>query len=220
MLVTSTNVNSTSIVIQWERVACEQRNGEIEGYNVTYYPQNNDDASEKINATVFGITESNRTYLASGLQPRTNYTFEVKAFNSGKLGPATRTTIQTSVSNGKLCVQISYSLSFSIILIGIGFFLNGQLYSNNSIVILEEIGEEKKALLCLTNNISCCNVSQGDWYSPDDVKVTARMTIDDNATGFYTSRGPSFISQNKITGTSGIFPVSYTHLTLPTNREV
>ena len=90
--------SSTSIHIAWERVACSQRNGEIDGYNVTYYPEGN--SSDKTTATVYGVTESNRIFLANGLQPLTNYIFEVLAFNIHGYGPAANATLQTSVAEG------------------------------------------------------------------------------------------------------------------------
>jgi hypothetical protein len=62
---------------------------------VTYYPKDN--GSNKNTATVYGVIESNRTFLASELQPRTNYTFEVLAFNGDGYGPAANATFQTSV---------------------------------------------------------------------------------------------------------------------------
>ena len=99
MSITNTSNSSTSIAIAWERVVCDQRNGEIDGYNVTYYPEDDDDTDEVV-TTVYGVTESDRTFLASGLQSLTNYTFEVQAFNKGGYGPAANATFQTSVSEG------------------------------------------------------------------------------------------------------------------------
>ena len=98
MSITNISESSTSIHIAWERVACSQRNGEIDGYNMTYYPKGS--SSDKTTATVYGVTESNRTFLASGLQPLTIYTFEVLAFNGAGHGPAAKATFQTSVAEG------------------------------------------------------------------------------------------------------------------------
>ena len=94
MSITNTSNSATSITITWDRVACSQRNGGIDGYNVTYYP--NADYTKKVTSTVYGVTDSNRTFLASGLQPLTNYTFEVQAFNGDMYGPAANVTFQTS----------------------------------------------------------------------------------------------------------------------------
>jgi hypothetical protein len=105
MSITNTSQNSTSIRITWERVECDQRNGEIDGYNVTYCPKGNGD--EKTTATVYGVTENNRKFLARGLQPLTNYTFEVLAFNGHGYGPAANAAFQTSVSEGTFCMALS-----------------------------------------------------------------------------------------------------------------
>ena len=96
--INSTSENSTSISITWDRVTCNERNGNIDGYNVTYYPNAND--TKKNTVTVYGVADSNRTFLASGLQPLTNYAFEVLAFNGNGYGPAANATFQTSVSEG------------------------------------------------------------------------------------------------------------------------
>ena len=105
MSIRSTPSSSTSITITWDRVACDQRNGEIDGYNVTYYPEDKD--TNEITNIVLGVTESNRTFLASGLQPLTNYTFEVQAFNRYGYGPVANATFQTPVSEGtsSICTE-------------------------------------------------------------------------------------------------------------------
>ena len=102
----STSESSTSISIVWERVACDLRNGEIDGYNVTYYPKDNESDTniDKVVTTVHGVTENDRTFVASELQSLTNYTFEVLAFNRHGYGPAANATFQTSVSEGKSSV--------------------------------------------------------------------------------------------------------------------
>ena len=89
--VTNTSISSTSIAITWDRVACVHRNGEIDGYNVTYYPKG--DKSDGITVIVRGVTGRNRTFLASGLQPLTKYNFEVQAFNGDGNGPEANATL-------------------------------------------------------------------------------------------------------------------------------
>jgi hypothetical protein len=87
---------------------------------------------------------------------------------------------------------------FNGFFVDVGFFLNGKLYSNNSLVDLEEIGETNNALLCLTNKIDCCtNGSQGDWYNPEDNTTPITLTSDDS-TSFYASKGRSNVRLNKI----------------------
>ena len=99
--VTCNTVNSTSITIQWERVQCNERNGQIQGYNVFYY-QADDDASEMISVNVSGVSESERMFTANGLLPLTSYTFEVRAFNMKGTGLATNKNFQTTIANGKI----------------------------------------------------------------------------------------------------------------------
>ena len=59
------------------------------------------------------------------------------------------------------------------------FSLNGTTYQNNSLVTLEDIGENDTALLCITDLNACCrppytgeNGSRiGDWFFPNGTKV-------------------------------------------------
>ena len=76
---TTSSVNITSITIRWDRVDCQERNGYTDGYRIVYYPtlSPNDDIAR----TLVGIEESDRMFSITGLPPRTNYTFEVKASN-------------------------------------------------------------------------------------------------------------------------------------------
>ena len=53
---------------------------------------------------------------------------------------------------------------------GVGLYLNGRQLANNSIVILEDIGEDECALTCYTNFPDCCSVyyiRTGEWYFPN-----------------------------------------------------
>ena len=61
------------------------------------------------------------------------------------------------------------------------FVLNGTTYQNNSIVILEDIGESvDDALLCVTNQTACCrhpytsgmkSTAIGNWFFPNGTRV-------------------------------------------------
>ena len=59
------------------------------------------------------------------------------------------------------------------------FSLNGTTYQNNSIVILENIGEGDDALLCITNQTACCRPpytggmghTLGNWFLPNGTRV-------------------------------------------------
>ena len=75
-------VNATSITLQWDEVACQLRNGMIDGYQISY---------SSVNVMV---TNSN-TFTADRLLPRKNYTFAVNAF-SGFLGPGPQGHIYTN----------------------------------------------------------------------------------------------------------------------------
>ena len=74
------------------------------------------------------------------------------------------------------------------------FVLNGYIYSNNSIVIVDDIAEYDGALLCYTNSVVCCSSSrQGEWYFPSGAPVG---TSGDRG-GFYRNRGPSVVRLNR-----------------------
>ena len=104
----SLNVSSTSptsISITWGDVQCKERNVDmITGYSVTYFCNNNC-SSPFGNETV---EAQSRTFTASRLIPRTNYTFEVRAFHSNRstsyklTGLPTEVTRTTETPEGKI----------------------------------------------------------------------------------------------------------------------
>ena len=103
MVTATTPTTLTSITITWTEIACKERNGEIDGYNVTYCPQKSDAAvcdadSDKVSVHVIG--EYNRTLTVSRLLPRTNYTFEVRGFNGEMVGPPTTANFTTLTPEG------------------------------------------------------------------------------------------------------------------------
>ena len=65
----------------------------------------------------------------------------------------------------------------------LGFLLDGQLYCNNSVVTVTDIGRSffMSALFCLTPSLECCSDSETpnaasvtrDWYLPDGRPVTS-----------------------------------------------
>ena len=73
---TVTSTTPFSITIQWGEVECLEQNSEITGYSVRY---------GGMTASVTGA--SNRTFTATGLTPRTSYTFEVAAVSDSGTGP-------------------------------------------------------------------------------------------------------------------------------------
>ena len=94
---------------------------------------------------------------------------------------------------------------------GVGLLLNGVLYGNNSIVTLDEIGEDSATLFCLTNKTDCCRSSDtppgvggiGEWFFPDGSSVRSIIPGDD----IYRGRGPSVVALHRRNNaqTTGVF---------------
>ena len=65
----------------------------------------------------------------------------------------------------------THSNSFPPIYAVLGFFLNGELLPNNSIVLIGDIGEGSSALYCLTDRELCCSraagAARGLWRGPE-----------------------------------------------------
>ena len=58
------------------------------------------------------------------------------------------------------------------------FSLNNTTYRNNSLVTLEDIGEQNASLLCMTNLTACCQhpysenwSASGNWFFPNKSRV-------------------------------------------------
>ena len=90
------------------------------------------------------------------------------------------------------------------------FSLNGRTYQNNSLVILEDVGDsDAAALLCVTDNTTCCARDQspdrgilGDWYYPNGIGVANNGELWD----FYRNRGPSVVHMHRRRGgVTGIY---------------
>lgn len=69
-----TFTDDTTIVIEWEPVDCRHRNGEITGYNVTYYPR-----TEIYSSVTLFVSEPDHIFIATGLLFEKEYIFEVQA---------------------------------------------------------------------------------------------------------------------------------------------
>ena len=71
--------------------------------------------------------------------------------------------------------------------------LRNTTYQNNSIVTLEDIGEGRDALLCISNQTACCNnhytgemgPALGNWFFPNGTRVPSVG----NQWDFYRNRG-------------------------------
>lgn len=101
-----TSIGIFSASIQWERVECVQRNGNIYGYRASYFPSA--DSNEVRGAVLVGTDKDSRSMTITGLQPRTSYTFAVMAINLLRLSfsPAATISFLTPVPDSKL-VQLS-----------------------------------------------------------------------------------------------------------------
>ena len=92
--------------------------------------------------------------------------------------------------------------------------LRGISYQNNSIVMLEDIGEGDDALLCLTNYTDCCQGydtgemvgALGNWYFPNGTKVPyeAVNRISGEKWDFYRDRGRIVVRMHRRRG-GGIY---------------
>ena len=119
--------------------------------------------------------------------------------------------------------------------IGIAFFpgagdvwfsLRGTTYQNNSCVALEDIGENDTALLCMTNQTTCCHShytgenesTLGKWFFPNGTRISSKIV--NNTSGeerhFYSDRGRSWVGLNRRRGgVDGIY-----HCEIPDSMNV
>ena len=114
------------------------------------------------------------------------------------------------------CGFISHSLNKSTIIhecllnydIGISFYpaavLRGIPYQNNSIVILENIGEGDDVLFCITFQTTCCRPpytgemgpTLGNWFFPNGTGVPGSS----NQSDFYRTRGQMVVGLHRVRG--------------------
>ena len=78
--------------------------------------------------------------------------------------------------NMLLNCDCDYGIYFFPGALDVWFSFRNITYKNNSIVILENIGEGDDALLCVTNQTACCQNSDtgsalGNWYFPNGTRV-------------------------------------------------
>ena len=83
---------------------------------------------------------------------------------------------------------------------GVGFFLNGVHYANNSVVSLAAMGKGSAALYCLTDLTACCREEDGDqageWMLPGT----------QDTTDFHISRAPSAVLLNRVNSSTAERP--------------
>ena len=114
---TGQNTSSTSILVSWEEVQAELRNGIITGYNITYESQTEND-----NGVVLAGPNDHQANL-TGLKKFVEYNISVVAFTVKGDGPPSVIVVRTdqdSESNNlnvfSLYVMLAYSYYSSIFL--------------------------------------------------------------------------------------------------------
>ena len=100
---------------------------------------------------------------------------------------------------------------FTLLLTGV-VVLNGAIIPNHGFVLLDNIGESRESLLCLTDLPACCrtpysSTALGDWFYPNETAVP-NMVI--NAQGlqwdFYRTRGQMMVLMHRRrSGVTGIY---------------
>ena len=187
-LISFSDVNLTSITLQWTELPCSDRNGQITGYTVEYSSTSPPPHTNTV--TVSG--PSNTRLVVSGLLPRTNYTFSVKAEEANM---SRSEYMYTTISTGELADRskfLTLHYFLNCIFTELGFFLNGRFFSNNSIILLSDIGENSNALYCLTNRRECC-LTDGTWISPIGLNISESFSN----ISFYFTRGFSSLLLNR-----------------------
>ncbi len=83
----------------------------------------------------------------------------------------------------------------------LGFYLNGQMYPNNSIVTITDIGVGDNALFCLSNGSSCCRnmngIGSGEWFLPRGSSPIASGGESSSTANFSRSRRSSAVLLNR-----------------------
>ena len=83
------------------------------------------------------------------------------------------------------------------------FSLNGTTYQNNSIVTLEDIGEDDNALFCITILATCCRYENGsvfgNWFFPNGTRVPS-LIANKTSQNFYREREQMVVNLNRRRG--------------------
>ena len=88
-----TSVNSSSIKVSWGDVLCDQRNGEITGYQVNYTSTSDDG--------IVNVTGNQTSVTLNGLQPYTDYSVSVAAMTVNGTGPFSTPVTNKTLFTGR-----------------------------------------------------------------------------------------------------------------------
>ena len=215
------NSTTTSVEIRWSELDCRYQNGDITGYKVNY--------SVSSSTENWVVQTTNQTsFTATSLFPVTSYIFHIAAINHNGTGPFSDAfTYNTTIPDSKLCsheVLIPECYHMHQSLVGVFIFLRGRVITNNAIVNFSEVGSGNfEALLCYTDLVKCCKLSQtkgdtplGEWYLPNNrVKVLNR---DHTNVGYFRTRGLSVVRLHR--NDSGIFPNGIFYCEIPREGDV
>ena len=82
---------------------------------------------------------------------------------------------------------------------GVSLSLTGISYSNNSIILIEGIGEAENGLFCTTDRVECCSGANraGSWYFPDGHEILPGFLA---VSDIYQNRGPQIVRLNRRNG--------------------
>ena len=72
---------------------------------------------------------------------------------------------------------------------GLTLMLNNQPIASGCDVIITDIGEHSRALICMTDNATCCSNQRGHWLFPDGSPVSGNRSGGD----IYRTRGPQIV---------------------------
>ncbi len=217
----------TSITITWSCSSCKTAN--ITGYRGSYTTRTDINITDTTLDVTANFTTASNTFSAQGLIPRTTYIFQVAAYQLVDAntppalitGPSATITTATAVPPGMVySYHVATSIQFilcGLVITELGFFLGGVAYPNNSVVALDDIGDDLvkvgRALYCLTNKTSCCRGfhggSAGDWFLPGaTMPVIGGLNREGAASADFTRvRAPSAARLNRRMGTgpSGVY---------------
>ena len=90
--------------------------------------------------------------------------------------------------------------------------LRGIPYQNNSIVMLEDIGQNDDALLCITNYTACCRppytggLALGNWFFPNGTTVPSETATSGEEWDFFRTRDQMMVRlHRRRDGVEGIY---------------